>query len=245
MADPIRIGVQLRRVGQPGLEAARHLWLELAETAVPRPWRVLLVVDDAGNVQARLPLGAREERQIEPDPTFLELTVATPHQVRCSPQSPTLTRQGGLALAKFDACFPVPPGVQLLDLEDVGEVAAEGHLDRQPLVDLRVVSNPQILVDTPGDDPVALDRDRRIQAHPGGRERSEDPRRVVVDHPAGQDPQRFAVDRHRQGRQMANILEEQATRAFTSNVAGAIGEEECAPVEHDEVIGHEAHCAAD
>jgi hypothetical protein len=148
------------------------------------------VLDDARDVETRLPLSPGRQRHFEPQAAILDASLRAPLEVRPATCPPSLVPQDQLALAELDRWVDRRIRVDLLELENVREVAPEGDVEGDVLLDLGVIANPEILMDAARDDPVTLDRDRRVRADADERRRPVDASRVVVDHATGQHPHR-------------------------------------------------------
>lgn len=125
---------------------------------------------------------------------LFHVALGAPFDAGAATGTTPLVPERQLALARFDQRLRAWDRVGRLEFEDVGEVAPEGELNREALRDLGVVADPDVFVDAAGDDPVALDRERRVRPDALDRGRSEDAGRVVVDDPTRQHPHRRAVD---------------------------------------------------
>src|SRR5207237_9180973 len=78
-------------------------------------------------------------------------------------------------------------GLVILDLEQVGEVRAVLHLDRNRQRVVAVVLNGEVLVDAAGDEAIPAAGDRRVLAGADTGRRARDPCRGIVHRPSSEE----------------------------------------------------------
>src|SRR5437868_9205186 len=125
-------------------------------------------VDDGNDIDTGLPRPARLQFQLKARSLESDGKVLAEFDDGVTPVGIPRIGQRHLAGAEVSAQLSTFRAV-VLDLEEVGEIAAIFHLDRHRLRAVTVVLNGEVLVDTARHEAVAPDRDGRVLAHADAR----------------------------------------------------------------------------
>src|SRR2546423_4748665 len=204
MALDVVVGFEGWRLRHALFEASGHVRLGMAERAVAVLQPVELSVADRKDVDTGSPRSTRLQLQLKVGAFEPNGKIFAEFDHGVTPKCIAPVSQGDLAWAEVSAQLSTFRAV-VLDLEEVGEIAAILHLDRHRLRAVTVVLNGEVLVDTARHEAVAPDRNRRILADADARKGGKDRGRIVVDRPAGQDMQRVAVDEQPPGGELSHV----------------------------------------